>query len=65
MWILLHWICCTNALPGIPVLQKKEKKKKETDLLKLQFPEEVSTVMLGYQPNMALISAAQMWHSMY
>jgi len=44
---------------------KKEKEKKETDLLKLQFPEEVSTVMLGYQPNMALISAAQMWHSMY
>jgi len=44
---------------------KKKKKKKETDLLKLQFPEEVSTVMLGYQPNMALISAAQMWHSMY
>jgi len=44
---------------------KKKKEKKETDLLKLQFPEEVSTVMLGYQPNMALISAAQMWHSMY
>jgi len=43
----------------------KKKEKKETDLLKLQFPEEVSTVMLGYQPNMALISAAQMWHSMY